>query len=153
MQLLFNRRIFYFIQPLIITKGILFIITIKPEGPFMMHELTCGQIQTKLIMTKLIESFGETLRKLREEKDLPLRKVAHELDMDQSFLSKIERNERLATKVQVIRIADFFNVDANELLIQHGSDKVFHDIRGEKNAKEILKGAREKLKQYRKTKN
>jgi transcriptional regulator with XRE-family HTH domain len=102
-------------------------------------------------MTKLIESLGETLRKLREENDLPLRKVASQLDMDQSFLSKIERNERSATKAQIIRLADFFNVDAQQLLIQHNSDKVFNELREEKNAKVILKIAKEKLKRYRKS--
>lgn len=102
-------------------------------------------------MSKHIESLGETLRKLREENELPLRKVASKLDMDQSFLSKIERNERSATKAQIERLADFFNVDAQKLLIQHNSDKLFNELRDEKNAKEILKAAKEKLKRYRKS--
>ena len=44
-----------------------------------------------------MDSFGEYLRELREAKGLPLRKVAAELDIDTSILSKIERNERVAT--------------------------------------------------------
>ena len=101
-------------------------------------------------MNKSTESLGEIIRKLREENDLPLRKVANELDIDMSFLSKIERNERAATKEQVVRLADFFNVDARDLLIQHGSDKVFNEIKSEKNAKEILKAAKAKLKSFKK---
>lgn len=44
-----------------------------------------------------MKSFGEYLRKAREEKKLPLRKVAAALDIDTSILSKIERNDRRAT--------------------------------------------------------
>ncbi len=36
------------------------------------------------------ESIGEKLRKLREEKELPLRKVAASLDIDVAILSKME---------------------------------------------------------------
>jgi len=44
-----------------------------------------------------MKSFGEYLRKAREDKELPLRKVAAALDIDTSILSKIERNEKRAT--------------------------------------------------------
>lgn len=104
-------------------------------------------------MTKIIESIGVTLRSLREENQMPLRKVAHALDIDQSYLSKIERNERLATKEQIVLLAEFFKVDAKDLLIQHNSDRIFYDMREEKNSKEILKVAKEKIKQYKKSKS
>src|SRR5258705_1067 len=42
------------------------------------------------------ESFGDYIRKSREGKKLPLRKVAAHLDIDQSTLSKVERGERPA---------------------------------------------------------
>lgn len=45
-----------------------------------------------------MNSYGEYLREQRENIGLPLRKVAAELDIDTSILSKIERNEREATK-------------------------------------------------------
>lgn len=48
-----------------------------------------------------MKSFGEYIRKIREERDLPLRKVAAALDIDTSILSKIERNERTATKEMI----------------------------------------------------
>lgn len=46
----------------------------------------------------MTETFGEYIRKLREQRKLPLRKVAAALDIDTSILSKIERNEREAIK-------------------------------------------------------
>jgi transcriptional regulator with XRE-family HTH domain len=103
-------------------------------------------------MTKSIHSIGETLRTLREEKNLPLRKVAHQLDIDQSFLSKIERNEKRATKDQIIQLAKIFKVDEQELLLQYNSDKVLYEIMEEKNPKEILKIAEEKINYYKKAK-
>ena len=41
------------------------------------------------------ETFGEYIRSLRNERGLPIRKVAAFLDIDQSSFSKIERSERL----------------------------------------------------------
>ena len=45
-----------------------------------------------------MNTFGEYLRNRREQLGLPLRRVAAELDIDTSILSKIERSERTATK-------------------------------------------------------
>lgn len=39
------------------------------------------------------ETIGDKLRKLREENEMPLRKVAALLDIDVSILSKMERGE------------------------------------------------------------
>jgi len=44
-----------------------------------------------------MKTFGKYLRTIREEKELPLRKIAATLDIDTSLLSKIERNKRRAT--------------------------------------------------------
>ena len=48
--------------------------------------------------TSANSSFGEYIRKLREENNLPIRKVAAILDVDPSTLSKIERGKRSANK-------------------------------------------------------
>ena len=39
-----------------------------------------------------LDSIGTQMRKLREEAEMPLRKLAALLDIDQSTLSKIERD-------------------------------------------------------------
>ncbi|MCV6630110.1 MAG: helix-turn-helix domain-containing protein [Flavobacteriaceae bacterium] len=44
------------------------------------------------------KSFGETIRKLREENNLLLREVSAKLEIDASILSKIENNNRIAKK-------------------------------------------------------
>ena len=99
-----------------------------------------------------MQTFGKAIRTLREEKELPLRKVAALLDIDQSFLSKIERNERKATKEQVIQLAKIYKVNEKELLIQYYSDKVAYDLAEEKTAKEILQVAEQKIDYFRKNK-
>ncbi|MEM6737203.1 MAG: helix-turn-helix transcriptional regulator [Bacteroidota bacterium] len=45
------------------------------------------------------------MRKLREDQDLPIRKVTANLDIDSSTLSKIERGERSASKDLVKKAA------------------------------------------------
>ena len=42
------------------------------------------------------ESFGEYIRELRIRNNLSLRIISAEINIDQSTLSKIERNEKLA---------------------------------------------------------
>lgn len=90
-------------------------------------------------------SIGEQIRKLRESQGLPLRKIAAELDIDQSILSKIERGERKATKEQIIQIAKIFRVDEREMLINYLSDRVLFDLKDEDLAKDALKVAEKKI--------
>lgn len=91
-------------------------------------------------------SIGEQIRKLREDNGLPLRKVAAELDIDQSILSKIERGERKASKKQIIQIAKIFKVDEKELLINYLSDRILYELIDEELATEVLKVAEKKIK-------
>ncbi len=97
------------------------------------------------------ESFGEYIRKLREEKGLPLRKVAAELDIDPSTLSKIERGERSANKEMLSIFSNLFQVEEDELTLILMSDKVAYDLMKEDNSKEILKVAEQKI-EYLRTK-
>lgn len=98
-------------------------------------------------------SIGEQIRKLREDNGLPLRKVAAELDIDQSILSKIERGERKASKEQIIHIARIFNVNEKKLLINYLSDKVLYELLGEDLAVDALKVAEKKIKYVTKYRN
>lgn len=90
-------------------------------------------------------SLGEIVRKLREEKGMPLRTVAAYLDMDQAILSKIERGKRKASRQQVLQLAGYFKVDENELLISWLSDKLMYEIADEQVALKALQVAEEKL--------
>lgn len=112
-----------------------------------------GQIKSKSFEPKEMLSIGEQIRKLREDQGLPLRKVAAELDIDQSILSKIERGERKASKEQIIQIARIFKVDEKELLINYLSDCVLYDLKDEDLATDALKVAEKKIKYMTKNQN
>lgn len=98
------------------------------------------------------ESFGEYIKKLREEHKLPLRKVASVLDLDPSTLSKIERGERTANKEMLPPLAKLFSENEKELSLILFSDKVAYQLIEEENPNEILKVAEEKI-QYLKNKS
>ena len=65
-----------------------------------------------------MNSFGEYLRNKREKLGLPLRKVAAELDIDTSILSKIERNERTAAKEMLPSLSKALEVNEKEMQIE-----------------------------------
>ncbi len=100
---------------------------------------------------KKIESFGEMLRKLREENKMPLRKLAAQVDLDQSTLSKIERNERSANSELIEKIAKIFRVSKKDLQVNFLSDKVAYELLEEEFGVEALQVAEKKIKYLRKT--
>jgi transcriptional regulator with XRE-family HTH domain len=98
-----------------------------------------------------MDSLGETIRKLREDKQLPLRTVAAFLDVDQAILSKIERGHRNANREQVIKLAEFFKIKEKDLLVSWLSDKLVYEVANEDVALKALQVAEEKVK-YNKAK-
>ena len=96
-----------------------------------------------------METFGDLIRKLREENGLPLRKVAANLDIDPSTLSKIERNARSANKDIIEKFAELFSIDKKELLIAFLSDKIAYELINEDCSKDVLKAAEGKIKYIR----
>jgi len=93
------------------------------------------------------KTFGETVKKLRENKNLTLREVAEELGIDTSMLGKIEKNNRKPTRQVIEKFAVFYNVSDKELTIAFLSDTVAYQILNEKEvAQEILNIAEKKVK-------
>jgi transcriptional regulator with XRE-family HTH domain len=92
------------------------------------------------------ETIGEKLRHIREEKELPLRKVAALLDIDVAILSKMERGERRITKEVVLKLADIYGYNADKLLVSFLSDKILYEIQDEDLGIEALKVAEERAK-------
>jgi len=91
-------------------------------------------------------SLGESIRKLREDKELPLRTVAAYLDIDQANLSKIERGQRKATREHVIKLAEYFKVKKDELMVAWLSDKLVYELEDEDLALKAMQFAEEKIK-------
>lgn len=99
-----------------------------------------------------MESLGNTIRKLREDKELPLRIVSAYLDIDQAILSKIERGQRKATREQVVKLAEYFKVKESDLLVAWLSDKLVYEVQDEDFALQAMQVAEEKVK-YKRTKS
>lgn len=97
-----------------------------------------------------LDSIGTQIRKLREEAEMPLRKLAAFLDIDQSTLSKIERDERRANTQMIEQIAKIFKTDKEKLLIAFYSDVVVYEIQKESSFSEILQVAEAKI-EYQRT--
>jgi len=75
-----------------------------------------------------MNSFGEYLRSRREQLGLPLRKVAAELDIDTSILSKIERSERVATIEMLPTLAKTLEVQEKEMEIEFIKAFILSDL-------------------------
>lgn len=60
------------------------------------------------------------LRQLREERGLSLREAARDLELDPSFLLRLERGERSASRQIQQRAADYYAVEADLLLLENG---------------------------------
>ena len=89
--------------------------------------------------------FGEYIRSLREKRNLLLREMAANINMDVAYLSKIERGNRMARREQVIAFAKELKEDENKLIKLWMSEQIVQMIKNEKDSTEILKIAEEKI--------
>lgn len=98
---------------------------------------------------KNMDSFGPMIRKLREDRALPLRTVSAFLEIDQAILSKIERGQRQANRALVVKLAEYFKVSPSELLVFWLADKLVYTLDHEEEALNALKVAEEKVRYNR----
>ena len=78
-----------------------------------------------------MNNFGKLICKYRLSNELPLRVVAAHIDIDQAILSKFEHGTRKPTREQVVKLAEFFKVNPDELLVAWLADKVIYALDGE----------------------
>lgn len=102
-----------------------------------------------MVSKKNNTSFGEYIRQLREDRNLPLRKIAADLDIDTSTLSKIEKNERSANDQIIEKLAEIFTIDKADLKVRYLSDKITYQLLDEEDGIEILKVAEQKIKYHK----
>lgn len=93
-----------------------------------------------------MNSFGDTIRKLREDEQLTLRSISAFLNIDQAILSKIERGQRKPTREQVVKLAAYFKVKESDFLVAWLSDKLVYEVEDEEVALKALQVAEEKVK-------
>ena len=95
------------------------------------------------------ETLGEKLREIREQNNLPLRKVAVLLDIDVAILSKMERGERKLSKEVVLKLANIYKCNPEELLVLFLSEKIMYEIQDEDLGEKALKLAEKRVKYLR----
>lgn len=100
-----------------------------------------------------MSKLSNILKSAREEKNLILRKVASEIDIDQSLISKFEKGERKPTKEQLIKLAEFYHLSQQDLLIEWFSDKIIYELKDIDYANDILIVAEEKIKYQKANQN
>lgn len=93
-----------------------------------------------------MEKFGLYIRTLRGNANLPLRKLASSLDIDQSTLSKIERGERHFTSDMIPKLANAFSIEFRELQIMFLKEKLLSDLANQKFALEAINEVQKELK-------
>lgn len=79
-----------------------------------------------------MKTFGEFIKNKREELGIPQRKIAAQLDIDTSTLSKIERNERRATSLMLNIISTELNIDLETVEFEFLKDSIhseFNDLK------------------------
>ena len=74
------------------------------------------------------ESFGTYIRRLRESKNLPLRKVAAQLDIDTSTLSKVERGERPISIEYLRPLSQFLDIELKDIQVRYISDNITKNL-------------------------
>jgi transcriptional regulator with XRE-family HTH domain len=102
---------------------------------------------------KKMTTFGETIKQLREEQNLPQRKVAAYLDIDTSLLAKYERNVRQPSKELIIKIAALFKVNSEALISEALTDKIAYQILEEEADSKLLRVAENKVEYFKKQNN
>ena len=91
------------------------------------------------------ESFGEYIRKLRKGSNLSLRIVASEINIDQSTLSKIERNEKLAPQYIIKPLSKLFKVEYSIFQTQYLSERIYQEVKEFDYAFEAIEIAKKRL--------
>ncbi len=77
--------------------------------------------------------FGQRVRELRDKKSILLRQIAAHLEVDTALISKLEKGDRNPNKEQVIKIAEFLNVEPDDLLTLWLADKVESAVANDEN--------------------
>jgi len=94
-------------------------------------------------------TFGEFIKKKRLEKGMPIRAVASAVGLDQSMLSKIERNKLQAPARVISGLAVCLGFDYEQLQKKYWSERIYNEMKEEDFGTEATALALEKLERYR----
>ena len=87
-----------------------------------------SDIDKHKISSQMKESFGEYIRKLRNEKGLTLTQLAARLDLDSANLSKIENGKREFDEKRLEKLSEIFELDFLNLKKEFYSEMIARKI-------------------------
>jgi DNA-binding XRE family transcriptional regulator len=93
--------------------------------------------------------FGNKIKQLRDNCQLPQRQLAAELEIDTATYCKIERGERRAKREQVLTLAKLFKTPNEELLNLWLADQVYSVVKDEENAEKVLDIVLDSISEYK----
>ena len=93
--------------------------------------------------------FGNKIKTLRENKQIPQRQLASALQIDTATYCKIEKGDRRAKREQLPVLAKLLEVDSKELIRLWSADKVYDIIAEEEEATQILNVVAESILEYK----
>ena len=70
----------------------------------------------KVILDKVIQSFGSALRKLRKEKGLTQEQLGFEADIQRIYVSKLELGQQQPSLTTIFKLANGLSCSASELI-------------------------------------
>jgi transcriptional regulator with XRE-family HTH domain len=89
-------------------------------------------------------NFGAVLKNLRNTKGIGIKQLASELDLDYTYISKLENSKSIPSSKVIKRISKYFHYSSDELLLMVG--KLPRDI------EEILRNHPEEAAEYLRSK-
>ena len=93
--------------------------------------------------------FGNRIKTIREEKQIPQRQLASALEIDTATYCKIEKGDRRAKREQVFILSELLEVDSKDLIRLWSADKVYDIIAEEDEATQILNVVAESIVEYK----
>lgn len=86
-----------------------------------------------------MNQFGSRIRELRVSQNIRQRQIAALLETDTAVISKLENGKKQPKREQVVKLANLFQVNQEELLSQWLADKVYDVVKDEDMADKALK--------------
>lgn len=93
--------------------------------------------------------FGNRIKTLRKEQQIPQRQLAAALEIDTATYCKIEKGDRRAKREQITVLAELLEVESKELIRLWSADKIYDIIAEEEEATQILKVVAENIVEYK----
>ncbi len=96
------------------------------------------------------QTVGELIRQQRLLLGKPIREVAAQIELDQSILSKVERNKMQLPERVIAKLAHVLKIDYEELQKKFWSEKIYYQIKNADYGREALGMALKRLEKEQK---